>query len=126
MSTDYFEPETAQRLTSAPPEHLVDIRVNGIVLGTVDVRTLPGRAQFDLEDATGAYDLLEWLRTYAGVPEEALPQIRDELATMNISAIVELAMQISEAIGAAISLPNTNRPRWRQRSNTAMTRRSGR
>jgi hypothetical protein len=108
------------------PQTQIDIVVNGKVLGTVDVTTLKARAQFDLEDCSGVYDLLDWLVKYAGVTETDLPAIRDELGEMNVQAIVDLTMTISEAIGSAMHIPNAKRPDWRRRSSTAPTRRSGR
>ena len=108
------------------PNKLIDIVVNGKVLGTVDTTTLKARAQFDLEDCGGVYDMLDWLVKYAGVQEADLPGIRDELGEMTVQAIVDLTLTISEAIGSAMNVPNSKRPDWRRRSNTAQTRHSGR
>jgi hypothetical protein len=92
---------------------IVSIVVGGLELGSVDVRALKARAQFDLEDVKGAYDLLTWLQNYAGVAEADLPKIRDELGEMPIGAIIDLAQGISEAIGQALSVPKRKRPTWR-------------
>jgi hypothetical protein len=112
--------------TDIKPSKEIDIVVNGVVFGTVDVTKLKAKAQLALEDSSGVYDLLEWCKTYAGVKEENLPKLRDELGEMDIQAIVDLTLSISEAIGSAMNVPNSKRPDWRRRSNTAQTRHSGR
>lgn len=122
--TEYFDPSAPPAPADAPTQ--IAIVVNGVEFGAVDVRTLPARAQFDLEDMQGAYDLLAWLQHYAGVREADLPALREELADMNVQAILDLTVAISTAIGQALRLPNATRPAWRQRSTTTVMRRSGR
>lgn len=91
------------------------IRVGDLEVGSVNLRTLKGRAQFDLEDAitspTPATRLLTWLTTYAGLSQRDLPRVREELAEMEIHGIVDLLQDISEAIGRGMQLPNGSRRR---------------
>lgn len=91
---------------------LVDIVVGGVVAGTVNTRTLKARAQFDLEDGINspmpARALLTWLTTYAGISERELPQIKEELAELEVGAIIDLFLEISQAIGRGMRLPNAS------------------
>lgn len=117
-------PRRAGRVVPMPtpePGQLIDIRVNGVVFGTVDPMGLKARAQIDLERVQGALHLLRWCERYGGVDNSDhsrdedgktdLDRLEDELAEMPIYAIVELAMSISAALGEAMQIP---KPRGRR------------
>lgn len=87
-----------------PPKTLIDIRVNGKILGQIDVTTLKAKAQFELERMVKATDMLTWLSRYAGVSPEDLPDVEYELGEMPIGALLELGQSIGAAIGEAASL----------------------
>jgi hypothetical protein len=97
----------------------VIIRVGDVEVGRVNVRTLKGKAQFALEDAvqsaTPATRLLAWLQTYAGLDAADVPRVRDELGELEAWRIVALLIEIQEAIGKAMQLPNDFRRRSRTR-----------
>lgn len=105
--------ETPRRGRAVPPAELrvIDIKLtNGSVVGSLDLRTLTGRAQFDLEDAlsspTPATALLKWLEKHAGLAAADVPAVREELADMPVREIIDLMIAISEAVGKAMQLPN--------------------
>lgn len=96
--TEYEDERPAQ-----PTFRTIDIRVGGVVVGTVDTRALKARAQFDLEEGIGsptpATALLRWLQKYAGLSDDDTPQVKAEIGEMPVSAIIDLFVSISEAVG---------------------------
>lgn len=98
---------------------LIDIRVNGVVFGTIEPTQLKARAQLDLERVRGGLDLLRWCEKYGGVDnsdesrddETALTdlgRLEEALADMPLQAIVDLAQSISAALGEAMQIPKRN------------------
>lgn len=104
-------------LQPEPAGLLIDIRVNGATFGTIDPLTLRARAQIDLErifsSGTPVLDMLRWCERYGGVSAQPGPdgepseleRLEDELAEMPLTAVIDLAMGISAALGEAMSLP---------------------
>ncbi len=96
-----------------PSPMLIDIRVNGVVFGTVDPEQLKARAMMDLERCQGTYDLLRWCKTHAGVSDKRGPndepseldRLAEELAEMPLRAIRELAQSIGGALKDAVDVP---------------------
>lgn len=90
-------------------DRAIQIAVNGVMLGTIDPRTIKARAQFDLEDAissaTPATRLLTWLTQYAGVRNDDVPAIREALADMEAWRILDLLLSIQEAVGKSLLPP---------------------
>lgn len=112
MPRDGGDPQEDER--PAPPTfRTIDIRVGGVVVGTVDTRTLKARAQFDVEEGiaspTPATALLRWLQQYAGLSDDDTPQVKEEISEMPVSAIIDLFVSISEAIGRGMQLPPKSR-----------------
>ena len=128
--TQYFgEPANngaVEVLDEDNPERGLEIVVNGVQLGMVDVRTLKARALFDLEEIQLAHDLLDWLQKYAGVSEDDIPTVKEELAEMPIQAIIDLARSIAGAIGQAMKIPKASRQPSKPPLNTKTTRQYGR
>jgi hypothetical protein len=94
---------------AAEPDGLVDIKVDGVLLGTVDTAELTMDAQFQLEEARTATALLDWLETHAGADRKA---VRKALGSMKLPALYDLAEEIAGAIGEALAVD----PRRRRRS----------
>jgi hypothetical protein len=100
-------------LQPEPSALLIDIRVGGVTFGTIDPLTLKARAQLDLERARGALDLLRWCQTHAGGSGERgadgepseLDRLEEELAEMPLSAVMDLIVSISGALGEAVQIP---------------------
>ena len=124
--TQYFGEPATEVLDENDPERGLEIVVNGVQLGMVDVRTLKARALFDLESVLMAHDLLDWLQKYAGVSQDDIPAVKEELAEMPLQAIIDLARSIAGAIGKAMQLPKANRQPSKPPSNTVAMRRYGR
>jgi len=90
------------RQVPARARKIVQIVVEDVVLGEVDAKELTAGAQFDLEDCNSAYDLVNWLVTYAGGSKE---QAVAALRPMKAQALVDLLLEISTALGQAIDVP---------------------
>lgn len=91
------------RTVPQPTPKLIDIIVNEVTLATVDVSALTAGAQFDLEDAKTARQLLAWLETHAAVDDIAA--VEATLRPMKVQAIVDLLNEIATTIGRATSVP---------------------
>lgn len=98
-------PRRLGRVVSEVQPVYVDIVVNGVVFGTIEPTKLKARAQIDLERAKGALDLLKWCQVHGGIPEAELPALEDELGEMPLQAIMDLIVEISQALGAAVEIP---------------------
>lgn len=87
------------------PQGIIEIRVNGVCFGTLDPETLKARAQMDLEKVQGAYDLLRWCETHAGVAGEQRAELERQLGEMPLRAIFELAQSIAQAMAQILRVP---------------------
>lgn len=85
---------------------LVEIIVDGVLLGTLDPDTLTANAQFELEEAQQSIELLDWLERYAGADRAEARRI---VGAMQLTALLDLGMSIGTALGEAIKVPKPKR-----------------
>lgn len=81
---------------------VIEIKVDGVVLGTIDPKTLKARALFEIEKARSAHDMVDWLAMYAGANRD---ETIDVLSEMPLQAVADMALSISEALGQAVEVP---------------------
>ncbi len=86
-------------------EHDIVLRVGETQIGVINVRDIRARAQLDLEatlsSATPVNDLIAWLVRYASVDAETA---RTAIADMPLSAIMDLILDIQEALAQGLLL----------------------
>lgn len=102
---------------------LIEIKVDGQLLGTIDPYTLKGKAQFELERCNTALKLLTWLETYASGNAEEAEAILGELPVQDLLTLVS---QIGTAMGEALRIPKRNGTHSGSASKVARGRHSGR
>lgn len=90
----------------APRARLVDIVVDGVLLGSLDPNTLTANAQFELEEASQATELLDWLARYAGANRS---DVRKVIGDMPLTSLMEIGRSIGTALGEAIKVPKPKR-----------------
>jgi hypothetical protein len=90
---------------------IMELKVDGKVIGEVDPQALTIGDQLDLEDARTVRDVMYWLVDHAGADEEAL---EETLRPLPLPEVLTIARGISEALGAAI--PNESGERSSRRS----------
>ena len=81
---------------------MIDIRVDDILIGHIDPAELTIGDQIELENAKGARDIVAWLRIHAGMDKDA----EAKLVKMPLRKIKELGDGVSQAMMAAVELPN--------------------
>lgn len=87
---------------------MMDIKIDGHLLGTVDVSALTIGAQMDLEDANSVRALIRWLVDYAGADEQAVRAALRPLPAQEIASLIE---SISKALAGAVSVPKASASR---------------
>lgn len=78
---------------------MIEIKVNGVVVGKIDPDTITIGDQIDLEATKGMTAMCDWLIAKAGCDLKVL-------RAMPFRAISELAEGVKTALEAASSLPN--------------------
>jgi hypothetical protein len=95
-----------KRGRNAPPgTRLVEIAIDGVVLGTVDPNELTAGAQLDLEDVQRGKHLITWLVQHAGADATT---VEAAIRPMPARALLDLMREISAALGEALDVPKTS------------------
>lgn len=84
------------------PSRRIEIVLDDTVVGSVDPMTLTAGAQLDLEDCNRTRELIGWLVKYAGADAKRVEVL---LRPMPLQAILDLASDISTALGKGIAVP---------------------
>jgi hypothetical protein len=81
---------------------VIDIQVDGVLIGRIDPADVTIGDQCELEEARGARDILGWLKAHAAMSAEAEATLRK----MPLRKVKELGDGVSKALMAAVELPN--------------------
>ena len=115
IEAQYFDPGRTRRAAveitnnGAGDDHLIELIVRGQSFGVIDTTDLRGSAQIELDRMRTIDDLFDWLVKHAGVTEDEIPQIEQDLGDMPAIAIRELMQAMGTAIATAITIPNPSR-----------------
>lgn len=102
---------------------IIEVRVEGNLLGTIDPYKLKGKAQFELERCNTALQLLTWLETYADGDAEEAERVLSELSLQDI---MTFARELATAMGQALRAPKAKGAHSGQPSRVERGRRTGR
>jgi hypothetical protein len=81
---------------------VIDINIDGVLIGRIDPAEVTIGDQIELEETRGAKGIVAWLKAHAAMSADAESTLRK----MPLRKVKELGNGVSEALLAAVELPN--------------------